>query len=222
MVFEREIVSSSPRDVLAQYLRRALIDLIELLRQAENGVESDYISFRLEQLIDVVLRAETIYQHSPQLVSILRRALAIAETSHHEVSTTVPAVFNTGQPGRPSFEIQADSLKFLLEFGFKATEIATMMSVCLRTIRRQMTAFDIREEKKCPVTRICRAITVEFPNCGVRRMRGFLLTRNIRVSVLCLYRPPSPPQHHPSHYFQIYLLSRENNFFWQIFVEASE
>lgn len=82
MVFEREIASSSPRDVMAQYLRRALI---ELLRQAENGVESDYISFRLEQLIDVVLRAETIYQQSPQLVSILRRALAIAETSHHEV-----------------------------------------------------------------------------------------------------------------------------------------
>lgn len=152
MVFEREIASSSPRDVMAQYLRRALI---ELLRQAENGVESDYISFRLEQLIDVVLRAETIYQHSPQLVSILRRALAIAETSHHEVSTTVPAVFNTGQPGRPSFKIQADSLKFLLEFGFKATEIATMMSVSLRTIRRRMTSereHPLTSEKKCPVT----------------------------------------------------------------------
>ena len=76
----------------------------------------------------------------------LRRALAITENSHHEVNATVPAVFHTGQPGRPRFQIEADSLKFLLEFGFKATEIATMMSVSLRTIQRRMAAFDLREE----------------------------------------------------------------------------
>ena len=186
MVFERAIPSSSTQNVLAQYLRRILT---ELLRQEESGFESDYVSFRLEQLIDVLLRAESICPQSTQLVSILGRALAITENSHHEVNATVPAVFHTGQPGRPRFQIEADSLKFLLEFGFKATEIATMMSVSLRTIQRRMTAFDLREEvpRYTPLSNegldeMCREITREFPNCGVRRMRGFLLARNVRIS----------------------------------------
>ena len=186
MVFERSIPSSSPREVLVQYLRRALI---ELLRQEENGVNNDYVSFCLEQVIDLLLRAEIVYEQSPQLVSILRRALAITEVSQHEVQANTAAVFHTGLPGRPRFEIQADSLKFLLEFGFKATEIASMLSVSLRTIQRRMAAFNLREEVPgyTPLSdeeleRICRAITLEFPNCGVRRMRGFLLARNIRVS----------------------------------------
>ena len=76
MVFERAIPSSSTQNVLAQYLRRILT---ELLRQEENGFESDYVSFRLEQLIDVLLRAESICPQSTQIVSILRRALAITE-----------------------------------------------------------------------------------------------------------------------------------------------
>ena len=51
--------SSFTQNVLAQYLR-----------QEENGFESDYVSFRLEQLIDVLLRAESICPQST-LVSIL-------------------------------------------------------------------------------------------------------------------------------------------------------
>jgi len=52
-----------------------------------------------------------------------------------------------------------------------------------------MTAFNLREEVPCytplsdeELERICRAITLEFPNCGVKRMRGFLMERNIWVS----------------------------------------
>ena len=52
-VFERAIPSSSTQNVLAQYLRRIVT---ELLRQEENGFESDYVSSRLEQLIDVLLK----------------------------------------------------------------------------------------------------------------------------------------------------------------------
>ena len=60
MVFERDIPSSSPRDVLIQYLRRSLI---ELLQQVQNGIEGDCISFRLENLIGERLK------HSAFLVS---------------------------------------------------------------------------------------------------------------------------------------------------------
>ena len=42
MVFERDLPSYSPREVLIRYLRRALIDT---LQQAQNGIDSDCISF---------------------------------------------------------------------------------------------------------------------------------------------------------------------------------
>ena len=78
MVFQRGILFSSTQNVLAQYLRTILT---ELLSQEGNGFESDYVSFRLEQLI--FLGAKSICFRSTQLVSILRRALAMTENSHY-------------------------------------------------------------------------------------------------------------------------------------------
>ena len=58
MVFERAIPSSSTQNVSAQYLRRILT---ELLRQEENGFESDNVSFRLEQLIVFACRVHNYF-----------------------------------------------------------------------------------------------------------------------------------------------------------------
>ena len=57
MVFEREVPCLSPRDIFIQYLRRALR---EILQQVSNGIESDCISFRLEQIIEVLLRLRDV------------------------------------------------------------------------------------------------------------------------------------------------------------------
>ena len=72
MVFERDIPSCSPREVLIQYLRRALIDI---LQQVQNGIDSDCISFRLENLIDLLLRSAHLYQDGGQVLAVLRAAL---------------------------------------------------------------------------------------------------------------------------------------------------
>ena len=53
MVFERDIPSCSPREVFIQYLRSALIDI---LQQVQSEIDSDCITFRLENLIDLFLR----------------------------------------------------------------------------------------------------------------------------------------------------------------------
>ena len=57
MVFEREVPCLSPRNIFIQYLRRALR---EILQQVSNGIESDCISFRLEQIIEVLLRLRDV------------------------------------------------------------------------------------------------------------------------------------------------------------------
>ena len=142
MVFERDIPSSSPRDVLIQYLRRALI---EVLQQVRNGIESDCISFRLEHLIDVLLRSASIYQDGGQVLALLREALAIIDERHEDESTARTLPYSSVR-GTPRVEIQADTLKFFLEFGLKAGEIGTMFSVRIRTIRRRTADFNLREK----------------------------------------------------------------------------
>ena len=59
MVFERDIPSCSPREVLFRCLKRALIDI---LQQIQNGIDSDFIFFRLKNLIDLLLRSAHLYQ----------------------------------------------------------------------------------------------------------------------------------------------------------------
>ena len=76
MVFERDIPSCSTREVLIQYLRRALIDI---LQQVQNGIDSDCISFRLENLIDLLLRSAHLYQDGGQVLAVLRAALTAVE-----------------------------------------------------------------------------------------------------------------------------------------------
>ena len=92
-------------------------------------------SFRLENLVDVLLRSTSIWQDGGQVVAVLCKALtALAvEDSTHEGDLTAPAVLYTGVRGRPRLEIHADTLKFLLEFAFKGGEIATMLSVSFQT-----------------------------------------------------------------------------------------
>ena len=48
ILFERDIPSRSLREVLIQYLRRALADILE---QVQNRIDSDCISFRLENVL---------------------------------------------------------------------------------------------------------------------------------------------------------------------------
>ena len=69
MVFERG-------EVLIQYFRRALIDI---LRQVQNGINKDCISFWLENLIDLFLRSAHLYQDGGQVLAVLCVALTAVE-----------------------------------------------------------------------------------------------------------------------------------------------
>ena len=62
--------------MLIRYLRRALIDI---LQQVQKGIDSDCISFRLENLIDLLLRSAHLYQDGGQVPAVLRAALTAVE-----------------------------------------------------------------------------------------------------------------------------------------------
>ena len=62
--------------MLIRYLKRALTDI---LQQVQNGIDTDYISFRLENLIDLLFRSAHLYQDGEQVLAVLRAALTAVE-----------------------------------------------------------------------------------------------------------------------------------------------
>ena len=77
--------------MLIRYLRRALIDI---LQQIENGIDSDCISFRLENLIDLLLRSAHLYRDGGQVLAVLRAALtAVENCSQSEDDSTICCQF---------------------------------------------------------------------------------------------------------------------------------
>ena len=53
------------------------------------------------------------------------------------------AIFCIGTRGRPSYEIPREQLSFLLDQGFKVSQVSVMLGVGLRTVERRMTAFGL-------------------------------------------------------------------------------
>ena len=68
MVFERG-------EVLIQYFRRALIDIL----QVQNGTDKDCTSLWLENLIDLFLSSAHLYQDGGQVLAVPRAALTAVE-----------------------------------------------------------------------------------------------------------------------------------------------
>ena len=50
-----------------------------ILQQVQNGIDSDCISFRLENLIDLLLRSAHLCQDGGQVLAVLRAAVTAVE-----------------------------------------------------------------------------------------------------------------------------------------------
>ena len=67
------------------------------------------------------------------------------EANHNVVASDGYAapIFCIGTRGRPSYEIPREQLSFLLDQGFKVSQVSVMLGVGLRTVERRMSAFGV-------------------------------------------------------------------------------
>ena len=131
-------------------------------------------------------------------VSIVRSCLATLNSTSelqrlsqraHGLQIQQPAHAFTGHGlvGRPSFAVYPEQLLFLIEIGFSVPQMADMIGVSVRTIRRRMSDFGlaIRAQYSAisdtDLDRIVSEIQTLFPMCGNRQMRGHLLSRGYRI-----------------------------------------
>ena len=126
-----------------------------------------------------------------QSVINVRRALSILR-AFLDAKNTAGGYFHfevvlSGSPGRLSLCISEEQLSFLIENNFTVPQIANMLGVSIRTVRRRMTdhGLSIRRQysnlSDQDLDMIVGEIQQQFPMCGNRNMQGHLLARGYRI-----------------------------------------
>ena len=94
--------------------------------------------------------------------------------------------FHTNANGKQEIYIPEDQLRHLIESNFTVPQIAKMLDVSVRTIRRRMNQYgmSIRQRYTDTSDNDLRSemaeFHVQFPHAGYRVMQGHLLSKGIR------------------------------------------
>ena len=198
MAFESSLVHLSPGENLSQFVCSSLITIVRLMEGVSlNNDENQFDSalFKLEQIIQIGLCSEEQglwHQVLPEglletLINLFNTLMKISFAPGPEIISTKPLAVQDGSgPGRPAFDIPKETLKLYLSYRFTNAMIAEMLGVSGKTVSRRLKEFGLREEipKYTDITnedldKIVSEIYKDFPNCGIRRMKGFLCARGI-------------------------------------------
>ena len=175
---------------IAFELGRCVRDIIVLVEQG-TVCQSDLIQFRLDWLYNAVVR---YCDHIPSGEAVIRlvqgatELLRESEGDRFSTNDSLQAEFAvTGQRGRPRFLISKDQLDFLLDLRFTSGEIASLLGVSERTVKRRISEYESFVRQRYSnisdeiLDGIVEGLMREFPNCGYKRMSGLLLDAGHRI-----------------------------------------
>ena len=164
--------------------------IVDIQRHLERGNHDsdglDYIIFRLDWVINILVRYCDVEGTDQRVIDLLREVKDMltssqcANTSTHRTGT----IF-TGMHGRPRFNILNEQLQFLVEQGFSTPTIADILGVSTRTLERRLQEFGLNLRSTYStlsdqeLDTIMNSILAEFPETGYKRMTGFLRSRGI-------------------------------------------
>ena len=177
-------------------LRRIVGDLevYDGERQIERDILDAY-EVQLERVLRELVGVQLLGNLSDQVttgIDLVRTALSIVrnllESSERQMEIGYHApITEEERSGRPRFHIPRNQLAYLLEKQFSVPQIANILQVSVRTVRRRMTEYDLSvhalysDLTDQELEWIIRDIQSHFPTCGNRQMMGHLLTRGIRI-----------------------------------------
>lgn len=176
------------RAYILQVLRRTFRDLGNA--SLVDRDTADHASYRLEQVVNLSIRCQSIWPNfiDDESINLLLQALGQLENSFSFTDEHIATDSIQGKPGRTMIIIPRDTLKLYLDYGFPKTRIAKLFSVSVKTISRRIDAFGLQEHvvqhsriSDSDLDTNVEQIFTLFPNCGIRRMKGFLLARGLKV-----------------------------------------
>ena len=147
----------------------------------------NFLLYRLDCLKNYAARSATIFDVPNEVFQCIQKAHSLIELIQSEGAMRRPDLVFIGERGRPSYNISREKLLFFIENRFTITDIASMCGVSERTIKRRLQQFNVSilssysnltDEQ---LQEIIKGILDEFPNCGYKKMTGFLSSCGFRV-----------------------------------------
>ena len=178
----------SPLELVSSNLRAVLNDVINKLESRYYSSNIDYVRYKIDWICTLLVRLGGTLEESvlPYLLDAAWM-LAVIDQENDESSICSPTEVKSGFRGRPKFDISCEQLEYFLDNGFKATEIAKMLCVSVKTVYRRLEenglsmrdTYAVLTEQE--LDEIIKNVLVEFPNCGYKSMRGHLLSAGYKV-----------------------------------------
>lgn len=180
-------------EVLKLYGKRFLVDVLSQL-ESYNAVfnQFDNTTFRLDWFLGVLERFSVTKLEDEvvidRLIAQLQQVKAIvAQLDNDIIMGYSPKKVYSGCRGRPSFDIPKEQIELFLEYNFSLPQISEMLGVSLSTVTRRLKDYGLSVTQtystisNTELDEIMQQLVSEFPNCGYRRMTGFLRARGINV-----------------------------------------
>ena len=122
--------------------------VIDIQRRFERGNHNadglDYIVFRLDWVINILVRYSGTERIDPRVIDLLREVKDTIKLTSSQCPSSHPAgTIFTGMQGRPKFSIPKEQLQFLIEQRFNIPTIANMLCVSRRTVERRLQEFGL-------------------------------------------------------------------------------
>ena len=191
-------VSHTPFENVQTFVSNRLSETIRDLENSSRIIDrnvEDSVSYRLEQLIFICSESERIWPEFVPRDVINKIAEAYSAFCQSEKEpcneNCLFSVVKTGSDGRPSFDIPQETLEMYLRYGLTRTKIAEIMGISRKTVTRRIDAFGLSDSlprytsiENDTLDSVVQEILRDFPNCGIRRMKGFLSAQGIRLQWL--------------------------------------
>ena len=178
----------SPRDVLLEHAGRTIRTILSQLDYGMGETSFDLMTFRFDWVINMLCRASESLQIPDSLINKLLQAnnVLIQVDPGNTITGYHPGKCFTGTRGRPRYDIPKEQIELYLQYGFTQQKIAEMLHVSAKTLGRRIKEYGIELSSFTDLTdtqldEMISSILDTFPNCGSKRMSGFLLARGIRV-----------------------------------------
>ena len=161
----------------------------ELSRRLAQGDDIMPSLYQLESVHSDVIYLKLCGMQLPiRATELIAEALSTID-DYCEITRSTIEVANrtTTCPGRPRFDLSRRQLDHLMELGFTAVDMASILGVSRSTVHRRFQEFGMSMGRKYFIIsnehldNIVRSITHLYPDCGQKMMQGHLKERGIVV-----------------------------------------
>ena len=174
------------REILIDFIHSTLTRLKRRLQESEGEENSlDDISFQIEKLLCYAHFGAVVY-NMVDLSDMLQQALMNIKQLIESKEKSKPPVIYTGSSGRPKYDIPAEILSLFMDYRFSYEKIGQILNVSKETIYRRTIEFGLSPVQHSQLSdeelqQLVETILSEFPNSGIRRMKGYLMASGHHV-----------------------------------------